>query len=277
MSHNAYHRWTELEESVAVDQIILGEAILDENLENEKKMSRYSAIDNYWYASLSIDCGWLKRSSGRRYDSNKGHSIVVGNMTRKVVSIHCMSKVCAKCKINQEHPPAMCPKNWEGSSKAMEGHGVVVNAKLLYTKCVIIDELVMDDDSLTTTLLKPMVHRTLKTGRVETKGALPEDYPKTPTNLADTNHRIKCLSAPDWGSAYDPLGISTWTTADAAVNSGPRPVSVRLRILRARAPTRPCTPHISPHRASTVNDRIVCPRILRARAPTRLHLKGKLR
>jgi hypothetical protein len=54
------------------------------------------------------------------------------------------------------------------------------------------------------------------------------------------------------------------------VNSGPRPVSVRPRILRARAPTRPCTPHISPHRASTVNDRIVCPRILRARAPTRL-------
>jgi hypothetical protein len=137
-------------------------------------------------------------------------------MTRKVVSIHCMCKVCAKCKTNQEHPPAMCPKNWEGSSKAMEGHGAVINAKLLYAKRVIIDELVMDDDSLTTALLKPMVHRTLRTGRVETKGALPEDYPKTPTDLADTNHRLKCLSSQDWGLAYAPLQTATWTTADAA-------------------------------------------------------------
>jgi hypothetical protein len=36
--------------------------------------------------------------------------------------------------------------------------------QLLYAKRVVIDELVMDDDSLTTALLKPMVHRTLRTG-----------------------------------------------------------------------------------------------------------------
>jgi hypothetical protein len=41
----------ELEELVAADQIILGEQILAENLEN-KKMSRYSVIDNYCTGTL---------------------------------------------------------------------------------------------------------------------------------------------------------------------------------------------------------------------------------
>jgi hypothetical protein len=179
-------------------------------------MSRYSESDDYWYASLSIDCGWLKRSSGRRYDSNEGHLVVVGNMTRKVVSIHCMSKVCAKCKSKQDHPPTLCPKNCDASSKAMEGHGAVINAKSLFEKRVIIDELVMDNDSLTTALLKPMVHRTLRNGRVKTKGGLLEDYPKIPKDLADTNHRLKCLSGGDHNLGYATLGTSTWTAADAA-------------------------------------------------------------
>jgi hypothetical protein len=36
----------------------------------------------------------------------------------------------------------------------------------------------MDDDSPIQKLLLPMVSRTLKTGRVETKGAMPPNYPK---------------------------------------------------------------------------------------------------
>jgi hypothetical protein len=99
VSHNAYYRWTELEEAVALQQIRLGKLVLAENLENEREGMRYSILDDYWYASVSIDCGWLKRSSGRWYDSSgEGHLIFVGNITRKVVALHCMSKVCRKCK-----------------------------------------------------------------------------------------------------------------------------------------------------------------------------------
>ena len=68
---------------------------------------RYSAVDKIWYASLSIDCGWLKRSSGRKYDSDEGHSILVGNFSRLVVAIHAMSRVCHKCengKVRYSYP-----------------------------------------------------------------------------------------------------------------------------------------------------------------------------
>ena len=129
LSHKAFNRWTELEESITSEQIILGEEVLVENLEKEKEYMTYSSIDHLFYASLSIDCGWLKRSSGRRYDSSEGHSIVVGNVTRRVVAIHSMSKHCSKCSAGKEHPPSLCPKNWNGTSKAMAGHGTVINAK----------------------------------------------------------------------------------------------------------------------------------------------------
>jgi hypothetical protein len=77
----------------------------------------------------------------------------------------------------QGTPGRALSENWEGTSKAMEGHGAIINAKLLYEQRIVIDELLMDDDSPMLKLLKPMIHQTLRNGRVETKGALPEDYP----------------------------------------------------------------------------------------------------
>jgi hypothetical protein len=37
-----------------------------------------------------------------------------------------------KVQAGVAHPDELCPKNFEGTSKAMEGHGAVVNAKWLY-------------------------------------------------------------------------------------------------------------------------------------------------
>jgi hypothetical protein len=201
VSHKAFYRYSDLEESIAAEQITLGEDILEQNLQDELGQTIYCTQNNYWCASLSIDCGWLKRASGRKYDSGEGHSIFVGNKTRKVVAAHCMSKICRKCKLGIPHPKELCPKNFEGTSKAMEGHGAVVNAKWLYARRVIIHELVMDDDSPTQKLLSPMVSRTLKTGRVETKGAMPPNYPP-PTVFCDCNHRTRCWERPSFALAH---------------------------------------------------------------------------
>jgi hypothetical protein len=47
--------------------------------------------------------------------------------------------------MKKDYPDELCPKTFEGTSKAMEGHGAVVNTKWLYAQRVIINELVMDD------------------------------------------------------------------------------------------------------------------------------------
>ena len=73
---------------------------------------------------VSFDMGWQKHSSGNKYDSLSGHAFMIGAESRKV--IHCVvtSKMCATCQsaesngtVAKEHK---CPKNYSGSSKAME-------------------------------------------------------------------------------------------------------------------------------------------------------------
>jgi hypothetical protein len=53
VSHNAYYRWTELEEAIALEQIRLGKLVLAENLEKEKEGMRYSNNNNSTKIRLS--------------------------------------------------------------------------------------------------------------------------------------------------------------------------------------------------------------------------------
>jgi hypothetical protein len=64
-----------------------------------------------------------------------------------------------------------------------------------------------------TKLLSPMVSRTLKTGRVETKGAMPPNYPK-PTGFCDCNHQQRYMDKPSFALAHAALFVSTWTPVD---------------------------------------------------------------
>jgi hypothetical protein len=123
--HTSIHRWTELEESIYSALIKLGTKILKENLETEKKLSKFDDAVQKHALSICIDAGWIKRSTGRSYSSLMGHSIVVGALSRLVIAIHSMSKSCNKCKLDKAHDKTICPKNYAGTSGGMEPHGAI--------------------------------------------------------------------------------------------------------------------------------------------------------
>ena len=77
---------------------------------------------------VAYDMGWQKKSSGRRYDSLSGHCFLFGLETKKIIGMKIFSKVCSICdnKKRKGPPPQHeCPKNWEGSSGAMEPQGTL--------------------------------------------------------------------------------------------------------------------------------------------------------
>jgi hypothetical protein len=74
---------------------------------------------------LSMDAGWRKRSSGRRYDSQMGQFFAFGIETNKIVYYHQMSMRCRKCEHKIVHNPRLCSHNYTGSAKGMEPHAAV--------------------------------------------------------------------------------------------------------------------------------------------------------
>jgi hypothetical protein len=159
--------------------------------------------------SVQGDCRWDQRKGGRAYNSDSGTHILVGNASMKCVAMECMSRRCAKCESNKQHPTYLCSKNYEGSSKGMEAEGALRNVRLLYeAHDVFIETFVMDDDSSTKSILRhswsELIHR----------GVLDKlDWPKTPSNrkkddhgrlpflhpildfLADQNHRVQTYAS----------------------------------------------------------------------------------
>ena len=68
--------------------------------------------------------GWSKRSSGNIYDLISGRALKIGVLSDKILTAAVSSKMCITCSkaesIGEEPPDHICPKNYEGSSKAME-------------------------------------------------------------------------------------------------------------------------------------------------------------
>eukprot|EP00957_Ditylum_brightwellii_P026346 1993162-Ditylum_brightwellii.AAC.1 len=64
--------------------------------------------------------GWQKRG----HSSISGHAFMIGVQTKKILANVVCSKECDRCKrsaTNEEKAePHPCPKNYEGSSKAMD-------------------------------------------------------------------------------------------------------------------------------------------------------------
>ena len=70
--------------------------------------------------TVSYDAGWSKRGTGRFYDSNTSHGVLIGKSSRKWLDFIVRSNVCDTCDraqqsgiIPKEHK---CYKNWTGSS-----------------------------------------------------------------------------------------------------------------------------------------------------------------
>ena len=68
--------------------------------------------------------GWSKRASKNRYDSLSGHTLAIGVLTQSILVSIVSNKLCRVCSLaesdNQEPTNHCCPKNYNGSSKAME-------------------------------------------------------------------------------------------------------------------------------------------------------------
>jgi hypothetical protein len=154
---------------------------------------------------LSMDAGWRKRSSGRRYDSQMGQSFAFGMETNKIVYYQQMSMRCRKYEHNVVHDPRLCTHKNTGSAKGMEPHAAVKCIEFVFSKGdANVGTIVTDDDST-------MNSRPKQNGRekVEARVAVLEHLPKSiqlrkssdhgaldldvpePVCKADKNHRVR--------------------------------------------------------------------------------------
>jgi len=108
------------------------------------------------FISVSMDMGWQKRSSGRRYDSSSGHAFLVGIKTRKPVSMCLKSSFCSVCcyhmkrhNLEQEEVPEHeCVANHQGSAGSMESAALIeMIESLYYSNQVAVSKVITDDDS----------------------------------------------------------------------------------------------------------------------------------
>ena len=111
--------------------------------------------------TVSFDMGWNKRSSGNRYDSLSGHAFYIGCLSQQIICAIVTAKQCRICSLNElkgiEPPEHNCPKNYTGSSKAMEADAALTIYEELYyesQKKIALQYIVSDNDSSMRALLK---------------------------------------------------------------------------------------------------------------------------
>jgi hypothetical protein len=205
----------------------------------------------------SMDQGWNKRSSGHTYDSLSGQNMLVCCLTKLILGVVCLSKACSACNGNNapdedpavpDIPPVLedddddddeaavaeavkgarllkpaeghrCPKNFEGSSKAMESIAAAeLVTKAYHTGRIYVKTVVGDDDSTTRSVLQtdwktyradfPDIPRkdywpTYLTEKLKIKkfipakklpGRLPWEVPPPTRFLCDPTHRIRVVA-----------------------------------------------------------------------------------
>ena len=156
----------------------------------------------------SVDMGWQKRSSGRRYDSSSGHMFLIGQLSKKVIGYKCLSVKCRICDFaknrNIDARDHMCPRNFDGHAKAMESEAALELISDLFHSTngrLFAEKLVGDDDS---TMKVYCSH----------KGGLDKNIPE-PSWLADPSHRVKVMTKPLFALAYKRKSESPVTKSDA--------------------------------------------------------------
>ena len=119
---------------------------------------------------------------------------MIGCLSKKIIEAIVSSKMCRVCSSVQENDEEpsddVCPKNYDGSSKAMEVNAALHLYKDLYqnsNKKLYLKAIVADGDYSMRSLLK---HKS-----VYTKGRLTEDMP-VPDWIADPSHRTKVVAKP---------------------------------------------------------------------------------
>jgi hypothetical protein len=148
-------QWKDMANKLGVLIIELGKECLFENVTIKMELSPTDEKTKRKQISGCGDCRWDKRSSGRRYDSISGCSVLIGCRSQLVLGIEPMSNTCSKCTRNLPHEEELCPKNVNCSSKGMEAIGSSrIVEDIFDTHNAYIHEYVGDDDSSTKKVLR---------------------------------------------------------------------------------------------------------------------------
>ena len=157
--------------------------------------------------------GWSKRASRNCYDSLSRHALAIGVLTKSIMVAIVSIKLCRVCSLvepdNEEPPNYCCPKNYDGSSKAMEADAALQLYINLYqdsNKNIVLEAVVENDDSSSRDLLTHNANNP--------KGRLLEEMPQ-PEWIADPSHRTKVVAKPIFLLSTLPMGSSTCTKVDA--------------------------------------------------------------
>lgn len=78
-------RWTEMQKRIAEEAVALNSDILDQNLREELMFTKKFGCKPK--LSIPMDCGWLKRGGGKKYNANSGQHVTVGNHRQTVLSV----------------------------------------------------------------------------------------------------------------------------------------------------------------------------------------------
>ena len=200
------------EELGKVERQVTKEA-LNEALAEEIALTREelgSAADDLDSIPLigSFDGGWQQKGSGRRYNSCSGHAAIIGFHTGKPIALGIWSKRCKKCECSEKKgvpaPTHECPKNHDGSSKAMESEEAVDALVSVFDRSegkAHMGVIVIDDDATTE-------------NQCQWTGLLPARVPP-PKFVVDPGHRIRTIFKPVFALANASKKVSRVEKSDA--------------------------------------------------------------
>ena len=142
--------------------------------------------------------GWQKRSSGRRYDSSRGHAFIIGARSKGVIGMVLYSKACRKFDSaenrREEAEEHECPKNFGGSLKSMENSAILKMLEDAFNnRFFTIDTIVSNNDSTMRAVLKHPSKGARGQVIKSSKWKLHTEIPET-SFLADPSHRVKVVA-----------------------------------------------------------------------------------
>jgi hypothetical protein len=151
---------------------------------------------------VSVDMGWVKRSSGNRYDPDSGIATAIEQNNGKIVEFEIKAKHCNKCELQKVKQPIVsdadwqqwkkahdCKENWGGkSSKSMEAGAVCAMAMRAPQGRAKFTPIISDDDSSMRAWMTA-VDPSNPTG----KGLMPDEL-AVEKFLADPSHRTKVFA-----------------------------------------------------------------------------------
>ncbi|XP_021350929.1 uncharacterized protein LOC110448808 [Mizuhopecten yessoensis] len=137
----------------------IASSVMDEASDSCKTASaKEEAVTASEELECSFDAGWQTRGSGWQYNSNTGHSSLVGVKTGKVLDFDVRTKFCSIC---QHHlgrkdtiPNHQCNSNWQGSSKGMEPDMALSMVTRMDDRGCTVGIIHADNDSTTTSRLR---------------------------------------------------------------------------------------------------------------------------